>query len=580
MSLTSSLHIAQSALSTSQIGLQVTSQNLANAATPGYTRQVALLQAVRGSVTDPFIIGSGVAIHEVRRQIDTALQSRLWNANSEEFSNAQQLNVYNQLEAILNEGTEYDLSSELSSFFNVWSEATTLLDSSSTVVNQGHSIASFIKNMREDLLDQRQQIENQIDSQATQADALFSEIALINTTISGNEIGQTEASALRDRRDQIVTELSQLVEITTVETNQGGYDVFIGSTPIVQGNRSRGITIDRQTQNGTVNVTLNTADNNDTLTVTSGSIGGLLNSRDGAIDQTVEKLDRIASNLIFEVNKIHSTGINEDWLTTALGTLQVSAANQTLPLNDPANSDLANLPYAPSNGGFFINIRNDNTGSSDQIWVPVDLDGIDTLGTASVADDTSAEDIRAAIDAAGDPAGINGPLTATFDPSGRLQITAPTGYSFSFSEDSSGALATLGVNTFFQGTDSSDIAVRDDVNVMLGRLAPDGSFSANENANMMGKLGTQALEGLSGQNIEKFWSIQTQNVAVQAASARTQADASFLVRQSLDNQRAGVSGVSIDEESINLLTYQRQYQGAAQIITAAQEMFDTLLTLV
>jgi flagellar hook-associated protein 1 len=580
MSLTSSLHIAQSALSTSQIGLQVTSQNLANAATPGYTRQVALLQAVRGSVTDPFIIGSGVAIHEVRRQIDTALQSRLWNANSEEFSNAQQLNVYNQLEAILNEGTEYDLSSELSSFFNVWSEATTLLDSSSTVVNQGHSIASFIKNMREDLLDQRQQIENQIDSQATQADALFSEIALINTTISGNEIGQTEASALRDRRDQIVTELSQLVEITTVETNQGGYDVFIGSTPIVQGNRSRGITIDRQTQNGTVNVTLNTADNNDTLTVTSGSIGGLLNSRDGAIDQTVEKLDRIASNLIFEVNKIHSTGINEDWLTTALGTLQVSAANQTLPLNDPANSDLANLPYAPSNGGFFINIRNDNTGSSDQIWVPVDLDGIDTLGTASVADDTSAEDIRAAIDAAGDPAGINGPLTATFDPSGRLQITAPTGYSFSFSEDSSGALATLGVNTFFQGTDSSDIAVRDDVTVMLGRLAPDGSFSANENANMMGKLGTQALEGLSGQNIEKFWSIQTQNVAVQAASARTQADASFLVRQSLDNQRAGVSGVSIDEESINLLTYQRQYQGAAQIITAAQEMFDTLLTLV
>ncbi len=580
MSLTSSLHIAQSALSTSQIGLQVTSQNLANAATPGYTRQVALLQAVRGSVTDPFIIGSGVAIHEVRRQIDTALQSRLWNANSEEFSNAQQLNVYNQLEAILNEGTEYDLSSELSSFFNVWSEATTLLDSSSTVVNQGKSIASFIRNMREDLLDQRQQIENQIDSQATQADALFTEIALINSTISSNEIGEAEASALRDRRDQIVTELSQLVEVTTVETNQGGYDVFIGSTPIVQGNRSRGITIDRQTQNGTVNVTINTADNNDTLTVTSGSIGGLLNSRDGAIDETIEKLDRISSNLIFEVNKIHSTGINEDWLTTALGTLQISTANQTLPLNDPANSDLANLPYAPSNGGFYINIRNDNTGSSDQIWVPVDLDGIDTLGTASVADDTTAEDIRAAIDAAGDPAGINGPLTATFDPSGRLQITAPTGYSFSFSEDSSGALATLGVNTFFQGTDSSDIAVRDDVNVMLGRLAPDGSFSANENANLLGKLGTQALDGLNGQNIEKFWSIQTQNVAVQAASARTQADASFLVRQSLDNQRAGVSGVSIDEESINLLTYQRQYQGAAQIITAAQEMFDTLLTLV
>ncbi|MFK7758996.1 MAG: flagellar hook-associated protein FlgK [Phycisphaerales bacterium] len=573
MSLTSALYIANSALATSQIGLQVTSQNLANAATPGYTRQVALLQAVRGRTTDPYNIGSGVGVIQVRRQIDSALQNRLWNANSAEFGNAQQLNVYNQLEAILNEGTDYDLSSELSSFFNTWSEATTLLDSSSTVVNQGRSVASFIRNMREDLVDQRQQIENQIDSQATQADALFSEIAIINGTISSSEIGEAEASALRDRRDQIVTELSQLMEITAVETNQGGYDIFVGSTPIVQGNNSRGIQLDRRTINGTVSVTVNTGDNNDSLSVTTGSIGGLLNSRDGAIDQTLEKLDQIASNLIFEVNKIHSTGINEDWLTSALGTLQVAAGDQALPLNDPANESLAELPYAPENGGFFVNVRNEDTGTSDQVWVPVDLDGIDTLGTASVADDTSAEDIRVAINA------IDG-ITATFDASGRLQVDAQTGFSFAFSEDSSGALATLGVNTFFEGTDASNIDVREDVDVMLGRLAPDGTFSANENAKLIGDLGSNTLSELGGQSIEKFWSIQTQDIAVSASSARTQADSAFLVRQSLDGQRASISGVSIDEESINLLTYQRQYQGAAQVITAAQEMFDTLLSLV
>lgn len=577
MSLTSSLYIANSALTTSQVGLQVTSQNLANAATPGYTRQVALLQALRGRTTDPFMIGSGVGVNEVRRQIDSALQGRLWNANSEEYGNAQQLNVFNQLEAILNEGTEFDFSSELSSFFNTWSEATTLLDSASTVVNQGRSLSSFIQNIRSDLVDQRQQVENQIDSEVNRANALFSEIADINATISTSEIGQTEAGALRDRRDQIVTELAQLMEVTAVETNQGAYDIFIGSTPIVQGNRSRGVEIERQTTDGIVGAQVITSDNNDTLSVTSGSIGGLLNSRDGAIDETISKLDTIASNLIFEVNKIHSTGINEDWLTSALGTLQVSAANQTLPLNDPTNEDLAQLPYAPENGGFYVNIRNDDTGTSDQVWVPVDLDGIDTLGVASVADDTSAEDIRAAIEAAGGP---SGPLTATFDPSGRLQITAAPGFSFSFSEDSSGALATLGVNTYFEGTDASDIAVREDVTVMLGRLAPDGSFSANENANLLGKLGEQAVEALGGQSISKFWSIQTQDVAVLASSARTKADSAFLVRQSLDGQRAAVSGVSIDEESINLMTYQRQYQGAAQIITTAQQMFDTLLTLV
>ncbi len=573
MSLLSAIHIANSALATSQIGLQVTSQNLANAATPGYTRQVALMQAVRGRTNDPFMIGSGVGINEVRRQIDTALQSRLWNAHSSEFGNAQQLNVFGQLEALLNEGTDFDLSSELSSFFNSWSEATTVLDSSATVTNQGRALSSYIQNIRSDLVDQREQLENQIDSQTTQANALFDEIAQINATISSSESGQGQAGALRDRRDQIVTELSQLMEITAVETNQGGFDIFVGSTPIVQGNLSRGVQIDRRTVGSTVSVTVNTADNNDTLAVTSGSIGGLLSSRDGAIDQTISKLDDIAANLIFEVNKIHSTGINEDWLTTSLGTLQVSAANQSLPLNDPANNNLADLPYAPSNGGFFVNIRNEDTGTSDQIWVPVDLDGIDTLGAASVADDTSAEDIRGAIDA------IPG-LTASFDSSGRLDINASTGFSFSFSEDSSGALATLGVNTYFEGTDATNIAVRDDLTVMMGRLAPDGSFSANGNALLLGDLGNQTVDALGGHSISQFWGIQTQDIAVQTSSARTQADSAFLVRQSLDGQRASVSGVSIDEESINLLTYQRQYQGAAQVITAAQEMFDTLLSIV
>jgi len=572
-SLTSIFSIASSALNASQIGLQVTSQNLANAATPGYTRQIAMMQAVRGQLTDPFMVGSGVAISEVRRQIDTALQSRLWNANSAEFGNAQQLNVYNQLESILNEGTDYDLSSGLSSFFNVWSEATTVLDSAATILNQGRSMAIYIQNMRQDLVDQRQQIENQIESQTNQANALFAEIAQINATISSSENGQAQAGALRDRRDQIVTQLSQLMEITAIETNQGGYDIFIGSTPIVQGNLSRGVVLDRQTVNGVVGVTINTADNNDTLTVTTGSLGGLLNSRDGAIDQTIEKLDKIAANLIYEVNKIHSTGINEDWLTSALGSLQINAADQSLALNDPANSTLSGLPYAPTNGGFYVNIENKDTGTSDQIFIPVDLDGIDTLGTASFADDTSAEDIRAAIDA------IDG-LNASFDSSGRLQIGAQTGFSFSFSEDSSGVLATLGINTFFEGTDATDIAVRDDLTVMLGRLEPDGTFVANGNSLLLGALGEQNIEALGGQSIAKFWGIQTQDVAVNANSARTLADSSFLVRQSLDGQRAAVSGVSIDEESINMLTFQRQYQGAAQVLTVAQEMFDTLLSLV
>jgi len=570
MSLTSSLQIARSALATSQLGLQVTSQNMANAANPGYTRQIALLQAIRGRASDSFQIGQGVAINEVRRQIDNALQRRLWNGNSEEFSSAQQFNVLSQLESILNEGTEFDMSTQLSSFFNSWTEATTLLDSQATITNQGSSLASFINNMQSDLVTQRGQLEEQIDSQVLQADAILDEIASINQVISSNEIGDAEASGLRDRRDQIVTQLSQLMDVSVVETNSGGFDIYSGSTPIVQGTRNRGIEIKRITEGDTLTVRVELSADSTPLPIEGGSIGGLLASRDGAIDATLEKLDTLSAQLIFEVNKLHSTGINEDWLTGSSGTLQIGTANQTLALNDPNNSTLANLPFAPNNGSFTINVRNEN-GSSSTTQIDIDLDGLTNAGVPGFADDTSAEDIRSALDAVD---GIN----ASFDPSGRLVISSDPGFSFSFADDSSAALATLGVNSFFEGTNASTIAVRDDVTVMLGRTEGD-SFVANGTSLAMGDLANEAADGLAGLSVSKFWAQQSQDIAVKTSSARTNANSDRLVRESLDGQRAAVSGVSIDEESINLLTYQRQYQAAAQVITTAQQMFDTLLSL-
>ncbi len=574
MSLTSSMQIARSALITSQIGLQVTSQNMANAATPGYTRQIAMLQAIRGRASDPFHIGQGVAVTQVRRQIDEALQRRLWNGNSDEFASAQELNVLSQLETILNEGTEFDMSTQLSSFFNTWTEATTLLDSESNIINQGESLSAFIRNMRTDLVDQRAQLEEQIDSQVLTADALLDEIASINQVIVESEVGEAQAGSLRDRRDQIVTELAQLMDISVVETNAGGYDIYSGSSAIVQGSRNRGLEISRVTENDTLTVRVQIAADSTPLPVQSGSIGGLLNSRDGAIDATLEKLDTLASQLIFEVNKLHSTGINEDWLTSSSATLQIPTSDRTLALNDPNNSTLANLPFGATNGSFTVSVRNSEGIVTSTRQIDIDLDGLTNAGLPGFGDDTSADDIMNELNA------IPG-LNASFDPSGRLVIDSDPGFSFGFSDDSSGALATLGVNSFFEGTKASDISVRDDLTVMLGRMEEGtGKFIANGTALAMGNLATKASDGLGGLSLTKFWANQSQEIAVKTSAARTDANAARLVRESLDGQRAAVSGVSIDEESINLIEYQRQFQAAAQVVTTAQQMFDTILSLV
>jgi len=572
MSLTATMQIARSALITSQLGLQVTAQNMANAASPGYTRQIALLQAINGRQSDPFQIGQGVGIAEVRRQIDEALQRRLWNSNSDEFSSAQQFNVLSQLETILNEGTEFDMSTQLSGFFSAWTQATTLLDSEATIVNQGSSVASFIRNMRSDLVGQREQIEDQIDSQVLRADSVLEEIASINGIIANSESGSAEASGLRDRRDQLVTELAQLIDVTVVETDSGGYDIYSGSTPIVQGTNNRGIEITRITEGDTLTVRVEIKADSTPLPITSGSIGGLLASRDGAIDATLEKLDTLAAQLIFEVNKLHSTGINKDWLASSSGTLQIGTDDQLLALNDPNNSTFANLPFAASNGSFTIDVRNSDGDIIGTQQIDIDLDGLTAAGTPGFADDTSAEDIRAQLDAVPN-------ITASFDPSGRLVIEAAPGFSFSFPDDDSDVLAVMGVNSFFDGTSASDIDVREDVTVMLGRMEGD-QFIANGTALAMGNLADSAASGLDGLSVTKFWAQQAQEIAVKTSSARNNANATRLVRESLDGQRASVSGVSIDEESINLLSYQRQFQAAAQVVTTAQSMFDTLLSLV
>ena len=455
----------------------------------------------------------------------------------------------------------------------MWSEATTLADSSSTLRNQGRTLASFAAQhalgpdgparpdrgadrragqtgrlaLQRDRVDQRDHLEP-----GARVDA-----------------GQRPARPPRQHHHRALPAHGCHVS----ENNQGSFDVYVGSTPIVQGTVSRGITVDRVATDEGLTARVAVSDNLDTLGVSTGSIGGLLETRTGAIDATLSSLDSIAADLIFEVNKLHSTGANEAWLTESRGTLRIEPDNRVLALNDPENTDLAELPYAPENGGFFVNVRNEDTGNSDQIFIPVDLDGIDSTGLPGTADDTTAEDIRAALDS------ISG-LSAGFDGSGRLSITADTGFSYAFSDDSSGVLATLGVNSFLTGTDASSIGVSEDSEILLGRVGVDGSFNANANALRISELAGKASESLGGRSVTRFWADHAQDIAVQSASARTQADADKLVRENLESQRAAVSGVSVDEESINMLTYQRQYQGAAQVITATQEMFDTLIALV
>jgi len=576
MGLTSSLLIGRTALTASQLALQVTGNNIANVGTPGYHRQVVAFSPNPGErVGDRTFIGRGVSIADIRRAVDPALQTRLRASVSDEAASQVASSVLSQLESLMGELSGNDLSSELSAFFNAFSELANNPAASinrSAVVEQGASLASFVKRMRTELAVQRDQVDREIGVGVERANTLLGEIASLNLAVVQAELGSGTDGNLRDQRDALINELSGLVDITAIERESGAVDILIGSTPVVLGTASRGLETEVKTTDGDVQIRVLVSESQEAVRIKGGRIGGLLEQRGGAIQGTIDDLDSLASSLIFEVNKLHTSGRPQARLTDASGTLKVATADQALALNDPANTTLSELPFAPKTGSFKVVITDQNGNRSEQV-VQIDLDGIDALGDASTADDTTAADIVAALDSVPN-------LHAEFTPDGRVRVYTDAGFDVSFAEDTSGVLAVLGVNTFFDGADATDIAVRAELRKDPLGLTIGLHEGTNETALAIAALRDAPIGDLDGDSLSQRWQKTVERTAVQSRAASTQAEAAATVRSSLQAQEAAVSGVSLDEEAINLINYQQQYAGAARFISVVNELTDVLLNLV
>ncbi|HVZ94268.1 MAG TPA: flagellar hook-associated protein FlgK [Phycisphaerales bacterium] len=572
MGLTSSLLIGQSALTASQIAMQVTGNNIANVSTPGFHRQRVLLNpSFSEQVLPGAFIGRGVGVQNVRREIDPAIQARLRASISQEQGAQIDQSVLSQVESILNELSDSDLSSQFSRFFNAFSEVAN--NPSATVtrqsaIEQGAQLASFVRQLRTGLMDQRVQVENQIKFNVTRADGLLTQIAETNRAIvtGGGD------SALRDQRDALISELSGIMNVSVIEHENGSCDVLAGSAPLVLGTNSRGLNLRVQTVNNELRYDVQITATNETVGIDSGKLGALLNQRTGAVQRTIDDLDHLTGGLIFEVNKLHAMGRPQKRMTDITGGLQIPTADRSRAFNDPANATFAGLDFGPKNGSFTVIVTDQNGNQSKQV-IQVDLDGITNTGVPGTADDTSIDDIVTALN------GIPN-LTASLTPSGQLRITTASGYDVSFEQDSSGTLATLGMNSFFTGNDASNIAVRDDLRTDPLRLTIGLSDGSNETALAIAGLKDRGVDAFGGESLGSAWQKSVERLGVDAAAATSRAAATGTVRASLEAQDAGISGVSLDEESINLINYQQQYQGAARFISVVNEMTQILLDLV
>ena len=285
----------------------------------------------------------------------------------------------------------------------------------------------------------------------------------------------------------------------------------------------------------------------------------MIDGRDEILGAFVDDLDQLAGSLISAFNRIHSSGEGLEGYTTITSTSQV----------DDVNAVLSNveLPGAINHGSFELKVTNKQTGITHVETIRIDLDGIG-------GNDTSLEDLRAAIDTAAN-------VSATITTTGELRLDAAPDFDLRFADDTSGVLAALGINTFFTGSDSDSIGINSLIKVNQNLLATGQGAGPSDNRNVL-QLATvleQPLDQLGGRGIEDFYQNVVSGIAQGTSAEKAKASGLEQFRQSLLSQREQFSGVSLDEEAVRLIEFQQAYAASARVIRSVDELFDILVSL-
>ena len=229
------INIAYTGAQAAQSQLNTTAMNTANAYTPGYSRQRVEVSALGGYGMSA---GSGVEVTGIRRISDQYLVTQLWRANSENgyYSMGQQ--YVGALEQII--GSESTgLGYGLDKFFASLNSATTTPENRALreqVINEANAMATRFNSINNFINTQKDSINSQRNATLDSINSMSSNISEFNRQISELEAKGHNASTLRDERDQMVNELSTMVDVRVNETSDGSYTVALpDGQPLVSG---------------------------------------------------------------------------------------------------------------------------------------------------------------------------------------------------------------------------------------------------------------------------------------------------------------------------------------------------------
>src|SRR5271165_1646752 len=311
-SLFGSLNIALGALQADRGAIEVTSNNIANVNTPGYSREQVNLSDNPPVQIGNLLFGTGVSQGQTTSVRDNLLEQRL----DQENSTSSQLNSYlgalNQVQTLFNETAGAGLQTPLSAFYNSLTQLTTDPSNSSYrqgVITAGQNLAAAFQQNTSNLKSLQSNTDLSVVQSVTQVNQLTQQIAGLNVQISNLvSLGQ-DAGSFQDQRTQLVRKLSGLVDISQTQAGNGSLTIATTSgASLVDGSQSFALTTQINPNTTYHDVYSNGTDI--TSNITGGALGGQIQARDQAIPGVLNQLDTLAYNVQTSVNTQSNAGFD------------------------------------------------------------------------------------------------------------------------------------------------------------------------------------------------------------------------------------------------------------------------------
>jgi flagellar hook-associated protein 1 len=453
--LTSIMDTSLSGMYLARLALQTVSHNIANANTPGFSRQEVLVTARLPQQLAYGSLGRGAQVDQIRRLTDSFLQQKQRTQEARLASYDQIDSNLREIEAIFGSVSNDHLGTSLGAFFNAWSDlATPPINSSlkQAVVSSAQSLVTDVRATASSLDDLEQSMNDGLSREIDNLNSLLRQVGDMNRQILYVESSQGTANDLRDQRETLILEVSKLTRVSVLERDDGTVDLVLKGRTVVTRAEVELLQLRRDTTTSGETASVVTASGQVPVTLDEGKLQGMITARDDHIREARTRLDDLAVTLIKKVNELHTQGRT-----------------------------------ARSSGILFF------TG--------------DSASTLS----------------------LNAAIVNDFD---------------------------------------------------LVATSRSGLEGDNDIAQEIATLASQPLSGEGSKSLMDRYNALIVDMASQRSSFQFLLENQQNVVETLTGRLDSIRGVSLDEEGANLVRYQNAYEAAARVVTAAADMFQTLIDMV